>query len=79
MTLLAKWWWRFGYADDSLWKTIVCNLCGWKIDRWLPLEPSNRGCSKVWNGIFQVLNLNLRFKSLVLEGFVAIPGNDHKT
>ena len=77
--LLAKWWWRFGYADDSLWKTIVCDLRGWKIDRWLPLETSNRGCSKVWKDILQVPNLDPWFKSLVLEGFAAIHGNGHKT
>lgn len=47
--LLAKWWWRFGREDNSLWKQLICNKYRSEGGRWFPFHAEATNISRVWS------------------------------
>ncbi|XP_028064362.1 uncharacterized protein LOC114267521 [Camellia sinensis] len=73
--LLAKWWWRFGVEDKSLWKRVLCSRYQYNGGKWLPFPSSDEYLSKVWGGILRVGQSNSQLKSIFLDNIKLVVGN----
>ncbi|XP_028076768.1 uncharacterized protein LOC114278826 [Camellia sinensis] len=56
--LLAKWWWRFGKEDSSLWKQVICSKYKLEGGRWFPFYVEATNISRVWSDIIFVGDSN---------------------
>ena len=77
--LLAKWSWRFGVEDKSLWKRVLCSRYQYNGGRWLPFLCSAECYSKVWGGILSVGQSNPQLKSIFLDNVKLVVGNRGRT
>ncbi|GMQ04388.1 hypothetical protein CsSME_00049821 [Camellia sinensis var. sinensis] len=62
--LLAKWWWRFGREDNSLWKQLICNKYKLEEGRWflfMQRPPISQEC-----GVTSSLLMNLTTTCLTI-------------
>ena len=62
--LLAKWWWRFGREDNSLWKQLICNKYKLEGGRWflfMQRPPISQEC-----GVTSSLLMNLTTACLTI-------------
>lgn len=57
-SLLAKWWWRYGIEDNSLWKQLICSKYKSERRRWCPFHVEANNISKLWSDILLVNESN---------------------
>ena len=66
-TLLFKWWWRFSFEKNSLWKQVVCSCNNLEADR-LVNEINPTSGSGPWFDTYKIGINNPELRSLVLNG-----------
>ena len=54
VSLLLKWWWKFGVERNSLWKRIICSKSQDSMEGWMPVVESASKCSRVWQDIISI-------------------------
>nr|GEV96970.1 G-type lectin S-receptor-like serine/threonine-protein kinase At4g27290 isoform X1 [Tanacetum cinerariifolium] len=65
IAMLIKWWWRFNYETNSLWKNAILSIYGVRGGLGLEAQPQCRLMSTPWNSIIGLresllcLNINL--------------------
>ncbi|XP_028070062.1 pentatricopeptide repeat-containing protein At4g26680, mitochondrial-like [Camellia sinensis] len=57
-SLIAKWWWRFGMEDNSLWKQLICSKYKSEGGRWFPFHVEANNISRLWSDILVVNESN---------------------
>ncbi|XP_028118945.1 uncharacterized protein LOC114316487 [Camellia sinensis] len=53
--LLIKWWWRFGYEKDALWRKVICRKYKTDFSDWMPTSYTKTRVSSVWKGILNIV------------------------
>lgn len=53
--LLMKWWWRFGFEKNVLWKNLICSKYPTEGGKRFPNQVVNASLSNVWSDIIGVL------------------------
>ncbi|EOY20792.1 Uncharacterized protein TCM_012134 [Theobroma cacao] len=54
LTLLAKWWWRYGTDKDALWRRLIMEKYGAGQPHWIPSSSSTARMSSIWRSIVQL-------------------------
>lgn len=73
--LLIKWWWRFGYEKNALWRSVICSK--YKVDfrDWIPSPTSTNNMFSVWKGIITIAKSNSTLLEYYLNNFQIKIGN----
>ncbi|KAF5933859.1 hypothetical protein HYC85_030030 [Camellia sinensis] len=73
--LLAKWWWRYGCEDRSLWKSILISKYGSAGGKWLPFIEDGQQSSKIWGDILNTAVSNTQLYSFYVANCEIQVGN----
>ncbi|XP_028106588.1 uncharacterized protein LOC114305656 [Camellia sinensis] len=73
--LLAKWWWRYGSEDRSLWKSILISKYGSASGKWLPFTEDGQQRSKIWGDILHMAVSNTQLYSFYVANCEIQVGN----
>ncbi|CAL5382198.1 unnamed protein product [Camellia sinensis] len=76
--LLAKWWWRYGVENKSLWKKVIISKYGAEGGRWLPVKVLVGNESYVWSDILNVARTNIDLFQFFISNFKIEVGNGNR-
>lgn len=70
LSLLSKWWWRFGSEKESLWAKTIRAKYGIDDSSWLPVQPSSlTRFSQIWGDIASLIGEGSEIAGIIRDGF----------
>lgn len=76
--LLLKWWWRYAFEDEALWKSVICAKYGVSGDHWFPPMHALVSISAIWTQVLVVSYSNPRLHNFFLENVELRIGDGNK-
>ena len=77
-SLLAKWIWRFGREEDSLWRLVICEKYGVdKSSLWWDWQVS-KSASQFVRAVSSLFKEVSRTSMVIKEGFRVVLGNGER-
>ncbi|CAL5385255.1 unnamed protein product [Camellia sinensis] len=75
VSLLFKWWWKFGCEVNALWRRLLCSKYMFEENNWIPTVNSSSRYSRIWSDILATIGQNQPLKEFYLVQFQIKVGN----